>query len=320
MKNVAVLITHQALIAAIGNTRYMFTMVNRFLKQTGKDELFNVSLVGLSKTVELDQGLYTIKADAKLDEVKQIDLIIIPPMSGDMEKGISLNRAYIPWILQQYQRGAEVASLCVGAFILAETGLLKGRECSTHWQTANEFKKRYPDVQLVEDKIVTDYKGLYTSGGANSYWNLLVYLVEKFTDREIAISTSKYFEVELGRDNQYEFMTFEGCRLHQDEAIMEVQHYIEMHYQDRITIDQLARMTHLGRRTFQRRFKNATHNTVREYIRKVKAEAAKKLLESQRFTVNEVMFEVGYNDPKAFRDVFKKVIGMTPLEYRNKFS
>lgn len=321
MKKISILVTHQALIAALGNTRYMFSMVNNFLKESGRDPLFDVKLVGIASEISLDGGLYTVQIDRVLDKNgEQPDLIIIPPMSGDMESGISLNRAYIPWLCQQYEAGAEIASLCVGAFLLAETGLLDGKECSTHWQTANEFRRRFPDIRLVDEKIITDYNGLYTSGGANSYWNLLIYLVEKYVDRDLAIRTSKYFEVEMNRNNQFPFMIFEGNKHHDDELVVNTQRYIEESYTDKITIESLAEMVNLSRRTFQRRFKKATHFNVTEYIQKVKVEAAKKLLESHRMPINEVMFEVGYNDPKAFRDVFKKMAGVTPLDYRKKYS
>lgn len=319
MKTITVLITHHALIAAIGNTRYMFSMVNDFLKQSGHAGIFDVQLVGLTQEMKLNEGLFTIQADATVEEVKQTDLVIIPPMGGEMERAIELNKPFLPWIRQQYKQGAEVASLCVGAFLLAETGLLKGRKCSSHWQSAHQFRERYPDVELVDDKIITDHNGLYTSGGANSYLNLLVYLVEKYSSREIAIRTSKYFEVDFDRDNQTPFKIFEGNKFHDDEQVQWVQNYIETHYQEKLTINQLAEVSSLSRRTFHRRFKKATHLTVVEYIQHVKMEAAKKLLELNRLTVNEVMFEVGYSDPKAFRDVFRKVVGTPPLVYKNKY-
>lgn len=319
MKRIAILITHQAIIAAIGNARYLFSMVNDFLQRSGKAEKFDVKLVGLKNEMKLNDGIFTIQADTTIDELKEIDLIIIPPMSGNIADDINLNRDYIPWIIQQYKLGAEVASLCVGSFILADTGLLNGRQCSTHWQSANEFRNRFPDIQLVDEKIITDHDGLYTSGGSNSYWNLLIYLIEKYADRETSIWASKYFEVERNRDNQSLFMIFEGSKMHHDEAVLTAQKYIETSFKEKISIDGLADLVHLGRRTFQRRFQKATHLTVKEYIQKLRIEAAKKLLEENNLTVNEVMYESGYNDTKAFRYIFKKVSGVSPLVYRRKF-
>jgi transcriptional regulator GlxA family with amidase domain len=320
MKNISILVTNNALIAALGNARYMFNMVNNFLVESGREPLFNVSMVGLTREVSLDNGLFAVQVDRELKELEKTDLIIIPPMSGVMQNNIGQNKGYLDWIKSQYAQGSEVASLCVGAFILAETGLLDGKDCSTHWQTANEFRKMYPKINLVDEKIITDYNGIYTSGGANSYWNLLVYLVEKYVDRDLAIRTSKYFEVEINRNNQFPFMIFEGNKLHDDKVVFNSQNFIEKEYREKITLEMLAQMSNLSSRTFQRRFKKATHFNVSEYIQKVKVEAAKKYLEKGSLTISEVMYEVGYNDPKAFRDAFKKVAGVTPIQYRQRYS
>jgi transcriptional regulator GlxA family with amidase domain len=320
MKNISILVTNNALIAALGNARYMFRMVNSFLIESGKEPLFDVSMVGLTREVSLDNGLFAVQVDRVLKDLEKTDLIIIPPMSGIMQTSIGQNLGYLDWIKSQYAQGAEIASLCVGAFILAETGLLDGKDCSTHWQTANEFRKMYPKINLVDEKIITDYNGIYTSGGANSYWNLLVYLVEKYVDRDLAIRTSKYFEVEINRNNQFPFMIFEGNKLHDDTVVSNSQNLIENEYREKITLEMLAQKANLSKRTFQRRFKKATHFNVSEYIQKVKVEAAKKYLETGALSINEVMYEVGYNDPKAFRDTFKKVAGVTPIQYRRRYS
>jgi transcriptional regulator GlxA family with amidase domain len=319
MKKVSVLVTNKALIAPIGNARYMFGLVNEFLKNSGSKPLFEVRLVGASPKVELDDGLYTINVDDVLEDVNKTNLIIIPPLSGAMEPAVASNMEYVSWLKKQYSNGAEIASLCVGAFLLAETGLLNGIQCSTHWNTINEFKKRYPEVNLVDYKIITDYKGLYTSGGANSYWNLLIYLVQKFTNRDIAVRTSKYFEVELDRDNQSPFIIFEGYKLHTDEIILQAQEFIEENYETPITIGRLCEQFNMSRRTFERRFKVATQQTLIEYLQKIRVEAAKKLLEHSMHTISEVMDGVGYKDPKAFRDIFKKITGTTPLVYKTKY-
>jgi transcriptional regulator GlxA family with amidase domain len=203
---------------------------------------------------------------------------------------------------------------------LAATGLLDGKSCSTHWLFANEFRNRYPEVELADDKIVTEQNGLYTSGGANSYWNLLLYLVEKYTSRELAILASKFFVLDIERASQSPFSIFKGQKVHNDAEIVRVQEYIESNFQAKITVDELCDKFGIARRTFERRFKKATNNTVLEYWQRVKIEAAKRQLELSRKTVGEVMYEVGYNDTKAFRDIFKKVTSMSPVDYRNKYN
>src|SRR5262249_7321859 len=157
---------------------YIFTAVNEFLKSAGKEPVFSVQLVGLTREVRVTDGLFSVHVDAVLQEAQKPDLIIIPAISGNLDVAIRMNQDFLPWITQQYKDGSEVASLCIGAFILGATGLLNGKSCSTHWLYANEFRDRYPEVELTDDKIVTEQNGLYTSGGANSYWNLLLYLIE----------------------------------------------------------------------------------------------------------------------------------------------
>ncbi len=320
MKHVSILIPETAVIEAIADPHYMFKAVNQFLVSSGKTALFNVELVALTKDVKLENSLYTVHAEKLLTEVKKTDLICIPALSGDMATALKLNRNFIPWIVAQYQQGAEVASLCIGSFLLASTGLLNGKKCSSHWNSANEFRAMFPEVELVDGSIITEEQGIYSSGGANSYWSLLLYLVEKYTDRDTAILASKFFAVDIDRDSQAAFMMFEGQKNHDDVEILNAQLFIEANYQTKLTVDELAAKFSLGRRSFERRFKRATNNTVVEYMQRVKIEAAKRSFESSRKNINEVMFDVGYTDTKAFRTLFKKITGLTPIEYRNKYS
>ncbi|HYF33211.1 MAG TPA: helix-turn-helix domain-containing protein [Chitinophagaceae bacterium] len=320
MKNIAILVPETAVVEAVADPRYMFTAVNEFLKSKGKQPLFNVQLVGLTKEVKVADGIFSIHTDAVLKNAKKPDLIVVPAISGNLEHAIKLNQEFIPWIVRHYKGGAEVASLCLGAFILASTGLLNGRACSTHWLFANEFRSMFPEVELLDNRIVTEQNGLYSSGGASSYWNLLLHLVEKYTNRELAILASKFFVLDISRSSQSPFTIFKGQKIHNDPDIIRVQEFIETNYQERITVDELCEKFGIGRRTFERRFKKATNNTVLEYLQRVKIEAAKKELETGRKTVSEVMYDVGYTDTKAFRDVFKKVTSMSPVDYRNKYN
>ncbi len=320
MKHISILVPESAVLAAISDPLYMFSAVNQFLETAGKPALFKVQLVGLSKEIKLNNGAFSIHTDKLLEEVKNTDLVFIPALSGDLNVALTTNKAFIPWIIEKYNKGAEVASLCIGAFMLASTGLLRGKKCSTHWLFANQFRAMFPDVELVNGSIITDEQGIYSSGGANSYWNLLLYLVEKYTDRETAILAAKFFVIDIDRNSQSDFMMFQGQKEHEDREIKQAQTFIEQHFTDKISIDQLADKFAVGRRSFERRFKKATHNTVIEYIQRVKVEAAKRSFETNRKNINEVMFDVGYTDIKAFRNVFKKITGLTPVEYRNKYN
>ncbi|MEP7237444.1 MAG: helix-turn-helix domain-containing protein [Ferruginibacter sp.] len=320
MKNVSILVPETAVIEAVADPHYMFKAVNLFLQASGKAPLFNVQLVAVNKEVKLENSLFTVHIDKQLKDVQQTDLVFIPAISGDIKTALEMNKALLPWIVKQYNGGAELASLCIGAFVLAATGLLDGKKCSTHWNAANEFREMFPQVELVDGSIITEEHGIYSSGGANSYWNLLLYLVEKYTDRDTAILASKYFAVDIDRESQSAFMLFQGQKGHDDEAILLAQEFIETNYADKITVDELADKFAIGRRSFERRFKKATNNTVVEYIQRVKIEAAKRSFESSRKNISEVMFDVGYTDTKAFRTVFKKITGLTPIEYRNKYN
>ncbi|GGH17713.1 MULTISPECIES: GlxA family transcriptional regulator [Pedobacter] len=319
MKHVSILIPETAVIEAIADPRYLFTAVNEFLQASGKLPLFKVELVAMTREVKLNNNLFSVHADKLLHEIEHTDLIFVPAISGNVNYAMEANQELIPWMVKQHAKGAEVASLCLGAFLLASTGLLNGRKCSTHWLFANQFREMFPDVELVDGSIITDAQGLYSSGGANSYWNLLLYLVEKYTDRDTAILAAKYFAIDIDRESQLAFMMFQGQKGHEDAKIKKAQEFIDGNYQERITVDQLADMLALGRRSFERRFKSATKNTVIEYIQRVKIEAAKRSFESSRKNITEVMFDVGYTDTKSFRDVFKKITGLTPIEYRNKY-
>jgi transcriptional regulator GlxA family with amidase domain len=305
---------------AIADPQYLFTTANHFLLAAGESSLFDVELVGAKREIKLNNGSYSIHTDRLLKEVDKTDVVFVPALFGDMTTAIAKNRTAIPWLLDQYNKGAEIASLCVGAFLLASTGLLNGKKCSTHWGFQSEFRDKFPEVNVVEGNIVTEEKRIYTSGGANSYWNLLLHLLEKYTNRETAILASKYFAIDIDRNSQAVFSMFKGQKDHNDTEILKAQKFIEDNVHEKITIDELADKTFISRRTFERRFKQATNNSVLEYIHRVKIETAKRSFETSRKNINEVMFDVGYSDTKAFRNMFRKVTGLSPIEYRNKYN
>ena len=320
MKHISILVPESSVLDSITAPRYLFTAVNNFLESAGKPPLFDVHLVGLTKEVRLHDDLFSVHADSLIQDVRATDLILVPALTGNLAEAIERNRQFLPWIRDRHEAGAEVGSLCVGAFLLASTGLLDGKRCSTHWLFAHDFRRMFPEVTLVADRIVTEEQRIFTSGGANSYWNLLLYLVEKYTDRAMSILAAKFFAIEIDRDSQSAFMMFNGQKGHEDEPIRQAQAFIEENVTEKISVDELASKFAIGRRNFERRFKKATNNTPVEYIQRVKIEAAKKSLESGRKNVTEVMYDVGYSDAKAFRSVFKKVTGLSPTEYRGKYN
>lgn len=321
MKHISILIPHgHSSLVNIEGTYHIFTEVNGLLNELGREPQFEVHLVGLSKETRLTTGLFTINPDLLITDDFKTDLIIIPAIFGNVADGIKNNKEFLPWIVDQYHNGSEIASFCIGAFFLGATGLLDGIQCTTHWRFTNEFRKMYPEAIVVDDKIMTEAKGIYTSGGAYSYLNLILYLIEKYAGRDIAVMISKAFMIDIDRNSQSPFIMFKGQKEHEDEQVKKAQEFIESNFKEKITIDQLASRFALSRRNLERRFKKATSNTIAEYIQRVKIEAAKMSLESSRENVNEVMYKVGYTDPKAFRVTFKRITGLSPVQYRNKYN
>ncbi|HET6768507.1 MAG TPA: helix-turn-helix domain-containing protein [Chitinophagaceae bacterium] len=327
MKHLTILIPDgENNLSSIVGAYKIFTRANEYWSQTaagrkaGKKELFKIELAGISKKVEFYSGLFAVNPHTHISKIPKTDLIIIPSLNHNYEKTVKQNQLLIKWIEKQYKHGAEIASICTGAFLLAPSGLLDGKTCSTHWSAADNLRAMFPKINVQTDKLITDENGIYTNGGAYSFLNLIIYLVEKYFDRQTAIFCCKVFQIEMDRQSQSGFMIFNGQKSHDDEAIKMAQVYIENHIDEKISIEHLSSTFAFGRRNFDRRFIKATGNTPLEYSQRVKIESAKKLFETTRKTVSEVMYEVGYSDVKAFREVFRKITGMSPIEYRNKYN
>ena len=307
-------------LSSIVGAYKIFARANEYWKKTNGKELFKIELAGISKKVDFYGGLFTVTPHTNISAIAKTNLIIIPSLNHNYEKAVKPNKLLIDWIEKQYKNGAEVASICTGAFMLAASGLLNGKSCSTHWAAADNFRSMFPEVNLQTDRLITDENGIYTNGGAYSFLNLMIYLVEKYYDRQTAIFCSKVFQIEIDRQSQSAFTIFTGQKLHGDEMVKKAQAYIETKLHEKISVEHLSSRFAVGRRNFDRRFIKATGNTPVEYSQRVKIESAKKAFESSRKTVNEVMYEVGYSDVKAFREVFRKITGMSPLEYRGKYN
>ena len=321
MKHVSILVVKDAILSSLDAPKQLFTKVNEFLVHMGRDPGFHVQLVGITKKTMINDNTYIVQCDELMTNIKYTDLIIIPMLCGDFHHAVEANKAFVPWIISQHaNNNAEIASLCSGSFVLASTGLLDGKKCAIHWGAAEDFKKMFPLVKAISDKVINYERGIYTSGGYYSYLNLLLCLIEKYTGREMSVFVSKMFEIQIERKSQAPFTIFAGQKNHDDEPIKLVQEFIENNFQDKISIDQLTAMACLSRRNFERRFKKATSNTVIEYTQRVKIEAVKKGLETGRKTIVDLMYDVGYSDMKTFRSTFRKITGLSPLEYRKRYS
>ena len=307
-------------LSSIVGTYKIFLKANDYWKAKHKEQLFKIQLAGVSKQVDFFDGIFSVRPQTNVSAIEKTNLIIIPSLNHNYQKVVKGNKQLIDWIEQQYKHGAEVAAICTGAFMLASTGLLDGKSCSTHWTAADSFRLMFPKVKLQPDKLITDENGIYTNGGAFSFLNLIIYLVEKYFDRQTAIFCSKVFQIEMDRKSQSAFTIFTGQKLHGDEMVAKAQTHLERNLHEKISIEALSARFPVGRRNFDRRFIKATGNTPIEYSQRVKVESAKKAFETSRKTINEVMYEVGYSDNKAFREVFRKITGMSPIAYKAKYN
>jgi transcriptional regulator GlxA family with amidase domain len=320
MKHVSILPLYDATLTSIDSSHQLFSRVNDFMNYQGKPPFYDIEVVGLAKSTKLSNGLYTISADKTVNQIERTDVIVLPLLCGNFKKAIQENKKYTDWLIDQYHKGAEIVCLCVGSFYLASTGLLDNRKCAVHWSAQNEFKEMFPNVKIIVDSIITDEKGIYTCGGGYSYLNLVLYIFEKHLGREISVLASKMFEIDIERKSQNPYVIFIGQKRHGDELVLKAQELIENNPTENYTVDNICDKFCVGRRTFERRFKKCTGNSILEYIQRVKVEYAKKHLEAGRKTVNEIIYETGYNDIDAFRKVFKRITDLSPIDYRKKYS
>lgn len=305
-------------LSSITGSFEILTRANAFWQKMGHSSKMEVRIAGFVTELKLDLGFFSVHP-VNIKEIKKTDLVIIPSVSYDNHL-LEENADLIDWIMEQYKTGAEIASMCSGAFLLAATGLLDGKTCATHWNAAPVFRQLFPNIHVQIDKLITVERGIYTNGGGYSFLNMLLFLVEKYFDRQTAILCSKIFQIDIERTSQSPFHIFQTQKNHGDELIGKAQTYIEENLGEKISFEELASKLAISRRNFDRRFIKATGNTPVEYLQRVKVEMAKSILEKGRKSIFEVMDEVGYSDDKAFREVFKKITGLSPLDYRTKYN
>lgn len=320
MIQIGLLLTQQHRLLSVAALLDVIDSVNKFYSKSGHQEPFNIALLYLADN---KQNQIPFLVGYKAEPVSNIckkDLILIPAFNtDDIQTSVAANYAYIPWLIQQYQHGAEIATFCTGAFLLGATGLLNGKIATTHVDACNGLALAFPEINVRADKTVTEDRKLYTSGGATSTFHLLLHLIQKYCGKEIAVRAAKLFAIDMDRDNQSYFSTFQPSRNHTDDLVAIAQQKIESLYHDAGTIEEIIKDIPSSRRTIVRRFKQVTGITPIEYLQRTRIEAAKKLLEQTSQQMTEVIFNTGYSDPKAFRKIFRKTVGMTPTAYREKF-
>jgi len=318
MIQLGVLITTRHRLLSVAAIIDVFDSANMFYKREHGTAFFDIKLFSPEPVTSDHYGAYEVNSIAS---ATQQHLILVPAFgSGDLKESIAENRSCIPWLWEQHKNGAELASFCTGAFLLAAAGLLNGKEATTHIDSAMALASNFPEVIIKSDAVVTDDKGIYTSGGATSSFHLMLYLIQRHCGKELTLRTAKMFAIDLDREQQTYFGTFSPSQDHGDGLVNMAQEKIEKEYQDGSTIETLIQDIPASRRNVVRRFKLAVGVTPIEYLQRTRIEAAKKLLAQTDQSVLEVMLNSGYNDLKSFRQLFKKSTGVTPKEYRDKFN
>lgn len=256
--------------------------------------------------------------DGSIHDLESTDLIVVSSIL-DIDRTMKYQGEVVDWLKHHYRKGAHIATICTAAFVLAETGLLDQKTATTHWGAADDFRKRYPLIDLKPERLITDEGDLYCSGGMNAGTDLALYLVEKYCGHEVALQSSKAMISDIGRTLQAPYTIFQFQKDHQDTQILSVQKLMEENFDQNYPYEQLARKFGMSRRTFERRFKAATGDTPLMYLQRVRVEAAKKMMETRNLSFDEIVYGVGYEDSSSFRKIFRRHTGLLPGEYQRRF-
>ena len=316
-KKIALIVPHDYKLLSIAAILEVFETTNKLTKETEKP--FEIMIFQSAEQIE-QKHLFGYEVNSIETSNEVLELILIPAFTtDDMSKMISKNKKFIPWLQKQHQSGAELASFCTGAFLFAASGLLNEKLATTHVDACSAFTKAFPMVNLKPEQTLTADGSLYTSGGSTSTFHLLILLVQKYCGNEIAVQIAKIFSIDLNRYKQSYFSTFRPNHLHNDTLVAMLQKKIENQYHSIEKLEEITKDIPTSARNMTRRFKQVTGIPPIEYLQNIRVESSKKYLEQTQLSISEIIEKTGYNDPKAFRKVFYKMVGMKPIEYREKF-
>jgi transcriptional regulator GlxA family with amidase domain len=320
MTNLALIAPLDYKLLSIAAILDVFETVNRIYAENNHVLPVRISIVQSPGQNEKDCCLFHGYPIKSIKSDFTADMVLIPSFTtSNIKETISKNQMYIPWIQDQVRAGAEIASFCTGAFLLASTGLLNGRSATTHVDVCGALAASFPSILVKPDQTVIADGKCYTSGGSTSTFQLLVLLVQKYCGNDIAVRIAKIFAIDLDRYPQSYFSTFRPNYTHNDDLVMRVQREIEANYFDINTIDDVIKDLPASRRDFVRRFKKVIRIPPIEYLQHIRIETAKRQLEQTNHSITEIIFDTGYADPKSFRKIFHKLVGMKPMDYRDKF-
>jgi transcriptional regulator GlxA family with amidase domain len=284
------------------------------------EDLFDVSIITENGRPANGFSKFPIQAQRSIKTKSDFDLIYIPGFVGDLDEILFQQKNLIDWVKKQYKSGVTLAAACNGNFLLAETGALDKKKATTHWSLIKTFKQRYEKITVEPEKIVIDNGSVLSAAGVTAYFNLAILLVERYGSKDLALASAKVFLVDSGRKIQTPYQMFHVTKNHGDDEVVQVQEWLEANYSKTITLDKMTEICNLTKKTLMRRFKNVTGDSPMAYLQKLRVENAKRMLESKKVAFNEITWRVGYNDISFFHKVFKSETGLTPIEYRSKFS
>ena len=264
-------------------------------------------------------GDINIQPDAALADIRKTDLIFIPTTGLSIDDVVERNAPVVPWLRRWHKRGAAIASVCSGVGLVAATGLLDGKRATTHWALAERFREKYPKVKWMPELMVTEDHGFYCGGGVHAALDLSLYLVEQFCGHEVAMQSAKAMLIETPRAWQAGFAIVPLKTEHSDNSISSAQEWLHQNFHQTFPLEAPARRVGMSLRNFVRRFKQATGDSPLIYLQKLRVAAAKRLLESDHRTMQEISDAVGYQDVAYFRQLFQRHTGASPSAYRRRF-
>jgi transcriptional regulator GlxA family with amidase domain len=254
-----------------------------------------------------------------IQNIRKTDLIFIPTTGLNVDDVVERNAPVVPWLKRWHKRGVAIASVCSGVGLVAATGILDGKRATTHWALADRFREKYPKVKWMPELMVTEDRDLYCGGGVHAALDLTLYLVEKFCGHDIAMESAKALLIEMPRAWQAGFGVVPLKTEHNDEAISNAQDWLHQNFHRPFPLEAPADRAGMSLRNFVRRFKQATGDSPLAYLQKLRIAAAKRLLESNHRTMQEISDAVGYQDVAFFRSLFQRHTGVSPSAYRERF-
>lgn len=282
--------------------------------------IFSWDIVTLDGKPIQGNGGVAIQPQSSIHDIDSTDFVLIPGFLPPLNFIGNVPKKLSQWIRRWNDENTMIGATCTGAFFLAETGLLDGKVATTNWSFARYFQKLYPDVKLKPERILTEDSGLICSGATTSFLDLCLYIIEKFGSSNLAGCCAKSLLIEPNRRSQSPYFIFDYQKNHADEKVLVAQTYMEDKFTETISVEALASDIGISSRHFKRRFKGATGDSPLNYLQRVRIEAAKLQLETTRETIDEITWQVGYEDSNSFRKLFKKYTGLSPREYRDRFT